>query len=203
MSISYEQGGRVRQKERTRRDLIGAARKLIAQGEVPSVEEAASAASVSRATAYRYFKNQQELLIAAHPEVEQSSLLGDHPPADVEERLDRVVRGLAEMIFDSEEAYRMTLRLALELDGPDRRNLVLRKGLRLKWIGEALEPIRGRMPARQYERLLLAICATVGIESLVVLTDMAGRSRTQATQIVRWSARALLRTALAESVDVS
>jgi hypothetical protein len=38
----------------------------------------------------------------------------------------------------------------------------------------------------------------VGIEALVWLTDIAGLSRQQAVEVMRWSARSLLRAALAE-----
>jgi hypothetical protein len=43
-----------------------------------------------------------------------------------------------------------------------------------------------------------AIGAVVGIEALVWLTDIAGLSRQQAVEVMRWSARSLLRAALAE-----
>jgi hypothetical protein len=39
----------------------------------------------------------------------------------------------------------------------------------------------------------------VGIDSLVWLTDIAGLSRAEAVELMRWSARALLLTALAEA----
>lgn len=44
-----------------------------------------------------------------------------------------------------------------------------------------------------------AIGAVVGIEALVWLTDIAGLSRPHAVEVMRWSARMLLRTALAEA----
>ena len=82
MSISYERSGRIRQKERTRAALLDAARELVARGEMPGVEEAAETAGVSRATAYRYFPNQRALLVATHPEIEATTLLGEDAPAE-------------------------------------------------------------------------------------------------------------------------
>ena len=62
MSIPYElNGGRLAQKRRTREALIASARELVANGEAPTVEAAAEAASISRTTAYRYFPNQRAL----------------------------------------------------------------------------------------------------------------------------------------------
>jgi len=196
MSISYEDTGRRNQKARTRAALVRAARELLASGSTPSVEETAEAASISRATAYRYFTNQQQLLVAAHPEVEATSLLGPEPPEDPEARLDAVVTGLAEMFLDAEESYRAMLRLSLEPDAADRGELALRKGRRFIWIEDALEPLRQRLPAGEFERLVNAVAAVVGIEAFVTLTDLAGVSRARAVEIMRWSARALLRAAL-------
>ena len=82
MSIPYEQVGRTRQKQRTRNALIAAARDLVAAGSTPTVEEAAGAAGISRSTAFRYFPNQRSLLVAAHPEIEASSLLPPDAPDD-------------------------------------------------------------------------------------------------------------------------
>src|SRR5215216_182336 len=83
-SKPYEATGRTAQKMRTRKALVDAARALIVSGVTLTVEEAADAASISRTTAYRYFPNQSDLLVAAYPEIEMRSLLGNHPPDTVE-----------------------------------------------------------------------------------------------------------------------
>ena len=54
--------GRESQKNRTRKALIEAARRLMGAGQHPTVPEAAEAAGISRATAYRYFPTQEMLL---------------------------------------------------------------------------------------------------------------------------------------------
>jgi hypothetical protein len=51
MSVETGQGGRARQRRRTRELLLGAARELIRTGAVPTVEQAAAAAGVSTSTA--------------------------------------------------------------------------------------------------------------------------------------------------------
>ena len=197
MSISYDQTGRTRQKARTRAALLSATRELLAQGRTPNVEEAAEAAGVSRATAYRYFPNQRALLVAAHPEIEATALLGEDPPADPHERLDRTIGELIRLTTDTEPELRTMLRLSLE-PGP-KDELLLRQGRAIGWIGEALAPLRGQLSPSTLRRLVLAIRSACGIEALVWLTDVAGLSRQEAGELMRWSALALLRTALAES----
>jgi AcrR family transcriptional regulator len=195
MSISYEQTGRTRQKARTRGALVEAARELLAEGLTPNVEEAAAAAGISRATAYRYFPNQRALLVAAHPEVEAVSLLGEDPPEDPEERLDRTIREFIRLTIDTEPELRTMLRLSLEAGAKE--ELLLRQGRAIGWIEEALAPLRDRLTQQGLRRLVLAIRSACGIEALVWLTDVARLSRQEAAETMRWSASALLRAALA------
>src|SRR6059058_1140506 len=136
MSMSYELSGRTRQKQRTRGALVAAARELVTRGQTPTVDAAATIASISRTTAYRYFPNQRALLVAAHPEIEALSLLPETAPSDVAARLD---------------------------PDPDHRGeLPLRKGRAIGWIGEALSPLRGAMSARDIRRLIFAIRSAAG-----------------------------------------
>ena len=58
------------------------------------------------------------------------------------------------------------------------------------------------MSEAERHRLALAIRSAIGIEALVWLTDVAGLSRDDATDLMRWSGRALLRSALAEKTAV-
>jgi AcrR family transcriptional regulator len=198
MSMPYELSGRTRQKQRTRVALVTAARELVAQGQTPTVDEAAISASVSRTTAYRYFPNQRALLVAAHPEIEARSLLPETAPTDVAARLDAVVTAFLHIVIDTEAQQRTMLRLSLDPDPTNRGELPLRKGRAIGWIGEALSPLRTVMSERDLKRLILAIRSAAGIEALVWLTDIAGLSRKEAVQLMRWSAGALLRSALAD-----
>jgi AcrR family transcriptional regulator len=194
MSIPYELTGRRQQKARTRDALIGATRELMAQGRTPTVEEAASAASISRTTAYRYFPNQRALLLAAHPEIDAVSLLSDGAPEDGQERFELVVEAFTRLVVETEAQQRTTLRLSLEPAAGDREPLLLRQGRAIAWLEDALVPLRDELPEAAIRRLVLATRAACGIEALVWLTDVAGLSREDAVEVMRWSARALFRT---------
>ena len=199
MSIPYELTGRRAHKARTRRALVEATRHLVAKGLTPSVEEAATAASISRTTAYRYFPNQRALLVAAHPEIEAPSLLGEGAPADAEGRLERAVEALTRLTVDTEPELRTQLRLSLEPGAGEREQLLLRQGRAIGWLEEALAPLGDRLAPTDLRRLVLAIRSACGIEALVWLTDVAGLSREEAVEVMRWSARALCRTAISEA----
>jgi AcrR family transcriptional regulator len=200
MSIAYELNGRTAQKQRTRDALIAAARELVARGLTPTVEAAAEAASISRTTAYRYFPNQRALLAAAHPETATDSLLPADAPDDVAARLDLVVASFTRMIRDTEPQQRTMLRLSLEADPVERSQLPLRQGRAIKWIEEALAPLHGKLSACKLHRLAVAIRSATGIEALVWLVDVAGLSRDEANDLMRWSARALLDAAVSDKM---
>jgi AcrR family transcriptional regulator len=199
MSIPYELTGRTQQKARTRKALIEAARQLLAEGVTPTVERTADRAEVSRATAFRYFANQRGLLVATYPHLEEASLLGAAAEEDPLVRLDAVTEELARRILEYEQELRAHLRLSLEPTAAQSDELPLRQGRAIVWIDDALSPLRDRMPARDLRRLVLAIRATLGIEAMVWLTDVGGVSREEAVDIMRSSARTLLRSAISDA----
>jgi AcrR family transcriptional regulator len=174
---------------------VDAARALLADGVTPTVEQAADRAEISRTTAYRYFPNQRSLLIATYPELDMTSLLPADAPADPGERLDLALDSFTSQVLRNEPELRSMLRLALESPA-DREALPLRRGRGIAWFEDALSPLREDISDADLHRLVLAIRATVGIEALVWLTDIAGLSRSEAVELMCSSARALLRNAL-------
>ncbi|MCA1699610.1 MAG: TetR/AcrR family transcriptional regulator [Actinobacteria bacterium] len=196
MSIPYEQTGRTSQKARTRAAMLDATRQLLAEGVIPTIEQAANRAAISRTTAYRYFSNQRALLIATYPELDAQSLLGDDPPADPVARLELVTKLIGNQILDYEPELRTMLRLSLDPAAVEQGALPLRRGHAIKWLDDALQPLRGQMTDARLRKLVLAIRATLGIEALVWLTDIGGLSRQEAVELMRSSARTLLQAAL-------
>lgn len=194
MSTGYEEVGRVRQKQRTREALLTAARQLVAEGGIPTVEIAAGRAGVSRTTAYRYFPSQAALLVAAHPEIATTTLLPASAPAGVAERLEMVVARVTEMVVGTEPQQRTMLRLSLE-PGVGRPELLLRQGRVISWLEEALVPLAGDLGRDGIRRLAVAIRSAIGIESFVWLTDVAGLSTADAVETMRWTASSLLAAA--------
>ena len=168
----------------------------------PTVEEAAAESSVSRTTAYRYFPNQKALLVAAHPEIDSHSLLPPGVGDDAEERLLAVVDAFTQMVIGTEPQHRTMLRLSLETDTAA-RDLPLRKGRAIGWFEDALAPVLSELGEAGVNRLAIAVRSAVGIESLVWLTDIAGLSRDQAREMMRWSARSMLHQTVADGQPVA
>jgi AcrR family transcriptional regulator len=174
---------------------VAAGRELLRSGGTPTVEQAADAADVARATAYRYFPNQRALLVAVYPELAEPSLLDEPGLADPLDRLDAVAASMTRQIVEHEPELRAMLQLSLA-DPASRGDLPLRKGRRITWVADALAPLRGRMPEGELDMLVKSIAAGLGIEVLVWYTDVAGLTRAQAAKLMRRSARALLQAAI-------
>ena len=199
LTVPYELTGRTNQKARTREALIRATRELLARGVTPTMEGAAAEAAISRTTAYRYFPSLRALLVAAYPHIDEPSLLGDSPPGDVVARIELVARDQTRRILEYEPEMRAVLRLSLD-PGPERDapDLPMNRGLRIGWIEDALAPLSCRLARRELRQLVHGIGATLGIESFVWLTDVAGLSREQAAATMRLNAVRLVRAAQAE-----
>lgn len=178
--------------------MIAAARELLAEGVIPTVEQAAERTGISRATAYRYFVNQRLLLAAVHPETQALSLLPADAPTDPVERAGVVAAEIVRIILDNEAELRAMLRISLTPSCAG-QSLPLRKGRRQVWFEDALSPAHGALGARRYRRLVLAVAATVGVESFIWLTDMAGLPRQQSADVLIDVARALTRDALTQA----
>ena len=72
---------------------------------------------------------------------------------------------------------------------------------RIDWIESAVGPLRDRINAKAYARLVSGLALCGGIEALLVLRDIRGLSGTDAIDVSRWAARALLRQTLQDVVS--
>jgi AcrR family transcriptional regulator len=189
----YAATGRTRQKSRTRDVLVAALRGLMAEGLDPSVGDVAAAAGISRTTAYRYFPDKESLLNAAMPETGERSLLGEHPPSDVTERLARTLDEHFAFIRTWEPQLRAALRSSLT---PDAGQPTLRGGRAVRWYEEALAPLAATHPALDLHALAVRLRAAAGIEPYVWLTGVGGLAPEAACAAMRQNALDILQAAL-------
>ena len=187
--------GRVNQRKRTRKDLLEAALRVSAEGKTPTLDQIAEEASVSRATAYRYFPNVEDLLAEAslHVAFPDPSCLtgGSDDPID---RLMLIDEAVENMIASNEIALRMMIASASKLpiqsgDVPARQNR------RVPLIEAALTPIRSEIAPHAYRRLTHALSLVIGTEAMLVLKDVLHLTPKQAREVRRWTIRSLVQSA--------
>lgn len=196
--------GRIRQKLRTRRRILAAASALVAAGKTPTIEEAADAAGVSRRTAYRYFPGQGKLLTEAALEGlrgPMEAMLAAAPAGpdvqDVEYRVAALIHRMQSMALRHERLLRTMIHQTVLERGS---SVHPRRGIRrIDWIETALQPLRARVPAKAYERLVSALALCGGIEALLVLRDIRGLPESDAIAVSGWAAQALLKQTLQEA----
>jgi len=199
----YAHFGRMNQKRRTRDAIKRAAAELIRAGEMPSITVVAEAALVSKSTAYRYFPSQEALVAevlldsAVEPGLRRLDELAAHgAPA---ERLDAVIRGDHELVTANEDAFRAGLRAMLAPRAETADLVPRRPANRLRYLGVALADLREVLGDERWERLVAALALCVGIESILVTTDICGLDGAAAESVKRWAAAALLQAALHEA----
>ena len=190
------------QKARTRRDLVAAARALLAAGQVPTISEVADAAEVSRRTAYRYFASAEQLVTEAlleglRTEVEQEIDAGA-PDEDMSVRVGRFVKAMHDVTRTHERLLRQMVRFTIDR-GQIAPGVPPRPSRRLEYVEQALAPLRDELGPAEFDRLVHATSVVVGIEARIVLQDICGLDDQQILDTERWAAQALLAAAVHES----
>jgi AcrR family transcriptional regulator len=184
--------GRQSQKNRTRRALVEAAESLMRSGGQPTVTATAEAAGISRATAYRYFPSQEMLWAEVALFASGGPLFS---PLDqggsVADAITRLVRNVGTWAYANQKPLRTLLQLSL-----DPSKGVQRPGHRVDWIADTLAPVRDQLDAETYNKLANALTLMIGIDPVVVMTDIAGASQEEALGALEWSARVLVEAAL-------
>ena len=190
-----EPKGRPNQRKRTRRDLLEAALRASSNGKSPTLEDVAEEAGVSRATAYRYFPNVEDLLAeaclhVAFPGPECLAEASDDPL----ERLMLIDEAVDRMIAANETALRMMIASASKLplqssDVPARQNR------RLPLIEAALAPAHSQFAPKAFQHLTHALSLVIGTEAMLVFKDVLCLPPEQAKEIRRWTIRSLLEAA--------
>ena len=191
--------GRSNQRRRTRKDLLEAAARLMKRGAKPSLEEIAEEAMVSRATAYRYFTNLDDLLVEAALDMNippVSEIFPEGAPEDALTRLGRIDDALDAMMAANDGPLRLMLAAALEQgrhrkpgDPPRRQNR------RTPLIEAALEPWRGDFEPAAFDRLVKALGLVVGSEAMIVFKDVTPLSEAEAKATKVWVMAALIEAA--------
>lgn len=205
MAEAERRDPRANQKSRTRRAILDAALAFVEEGALPTVVEAAERAQVSRATAYRYFPTQPDLLqalVALNPTMKEvGAALAGTDSEDPAVRLGVLLDAYNPRVLAAEPWMRAIYRTMLDAwlrsdrDGARESHRV---PLRLDWVEEALAPVADLDEERR-RRLATALTLMLGIEPITVLKDVCGLDDEETLEVLSWAAGALLRAGLEEA----
>lgn len=200
--VGVERGARAR----TRKLMLETAIALMQQGETPSVSDVAEAAEVSRATAYRYFPSQADLIHAVVDEGLGPILGWESESKDAEERVADLLDLSMPRILEFEATFKAALKLSLEQWAQRQAGTLgeeppFKRGHRVELLQNAIAPLKKTLPKKQFQRLAKALSLVYGLEVLIILKDLWGLEFDEVQEVAQWTANALVRAAVAEAVQ--
>ncbi len=184
---------------RTRKALLEAAGRLLKRGQMPTMNEVAREALVSRPTAYRYFRSLDALLQESVVDAAVAGALAeatDQVSVDPEARLLAAEAALHRSTWENEAALRVMLAHAVQRDPAD-ESVPPRQNRRLPLIQAALAPLREQLGETDFRRLTCALALIFGTEAMIVFRDVLRVDEAAACEVKTWAIRTLLRGALA------
>lgn len=166
--------GRIQQKMKTREKLLVAANSILIEGKEVSVEQAAKRASVSKATAYRYFSSkevlQKEAALHTKSEVKEH-LFSELAASDLNGRIEKLIDYHYNILTNNEVEFRLFLSAVMKESVQNQANYS-RAGRRVLLIEEALKPLKKTSNKDKFDKMVSAISLILGIESITILKDL-------------------------------
>jgi AcrR family transcriptional regulator len=190
-------------RARTMSLMLETARRLMQDGETPSVSEVAEAAGVSRATAYRYFPSQAALVSAVVNEALGPILEWSSDLKDPEARVENLLSSSMPRIFEYEATFKAALKLSLDQWARRQAGTLgpeppFKRGHRVDLLQSAIAPLKKTLPRKSFARLAKALSLTYGLEVLIILKDLWGLDAGEIREVALWASSALVKSAIAE-----
>ncbi|VEJ55546.1 TetR/AcrR family transcriptional regulator [Pragia fontium] len=189
--------------------LIKLALKMFEEGAFPSVSELAIEAQVSRATAYRYFPTQSDLISAVVDECLKPIILWRPEHTKAEDRVEELLKFAYPKMLQHEGALRAALLLSLQQWANERliasqaevktevtevkEKLV--RGHRKQILSLVTEPLREELPSELVEKVNHALSIIYGSEVFMVLKDIWQLDNDNVQSVTQWMAKAILNQA--------
>lgn len=191
-------------RARMRKMLLATAMEMMSRGITPTIAELAEGAGVSRATAYRYFATQGELVSAVVDESLGPILAWQSDAPTAAERVDALLRESYPRMEEYEVPLRAAVQVSLQQSAQLRAGLpaterAFVRGNRIARLRSAAHPLRDRLDNAQFDRVVHALSLLYGTEVFIVLKDIWHLDLDAIVDVVRWSAGAILARAEQEA----
>ncbi len=188
------------QRRRTRKAIVEATSRLLTAGADPSINDIAAAADVSRRTIYTYFPTLDQLLLdaavgAMNPDVENA--IDAAGAGDPRARIAALIAAISEGMVQTLPLGRKMIKLTV--DAPPAEPGPKRGYRRIRWIEQAIEPVRPRVAPDRFDQLVSQLAVVIGWEAFVVLFDVRGLDIEQASDVLTTAATAVIDAALTQA----
>jgi hypothetical protein len=123
---------------------------------------------------------------------------------DPEARVDAIADVLVSAVLEDEAPFRALVRVMQDQwferrASPAGAFSPLRLGRRVTMVEEALAPLQERLSVDAYRSLCVGVSAVIGMEAVIVVRDIFDFQPEAVREVLRWAARAMVRTALLEA----
>ncbi|NHB92664.1 TetR/AcrR family transcriptional regulator [Photorhabdus cinerea] len=184
--------------------LINAALELFEQRAIPSVSELAIYTGVSRATAYRYFPTQSDLIDAIVSASLGPILTWKPSSENTEERIIELLDFAYPRMFQHEGALRAALLVSLQQwaqgrSSEDKQEKKLVRGHRKEILSMVVEPLKGHFPPDTLENVIRSFSLIYGSEVFLVMKDIWHMDDAKVIEITKWMAKAIINQAHRDS----
>ncbi|MBG6037565.1 TetR/AcrR family transcriptional regulator [Proteus cibarius] len=201
MSYSDETDAMSGTRKRTHQLLVTTALGLFEQGMLPTVSELAAHAGVSRATAYRYFPTQSDL-ISATVDASLAPIIAWTPtPEDnTQQRITELLNLAYPQMFKHEGALRGALQVSLQQWAKERQSSEYAekrfiRGHRKEILLKVIEPLKSRYPQEMWDKVIKSFSLIYGSEVFLVMKDIWKMDDQQVIDMTQWMAKAILNQA--------
>ncbi|GAA5110108.1 TetR/AcrR family transcriptional regulator [Orbus sasakiae] len=194
-------------KKRNYERLINIALEEYEHGNALSITELATKAKLSRATAYRYFPTQSELISA----IVESSLgpifQWQSDKDDPEERICDFLAFAFPQMLKHEGALRGALQVSLQQWAEERstkkkqKNKLIR-GNRKEILSTILAPLKKELSQDLYDTVIYTMSIIYGSEIFMVLKDIWQLDNEKIISLSQWIAKAVIHQARLESLEL-
>lgn len=194
-------------KQKNYERLINLALNEYEKGNTLTITELAEKSNLSRATAYRYFPTQSEL-VSAIVERSLGPILQWHSDQqDPEKKICDFLAFAFPQMLKHEGALRAALQVSLQQWAEERftqkkNKDKLIRGNRKEILNNILLPLKNELPEGLYCTVIYAISIIYGSEIFVVLKDIWHLDDEKITSLSQWMAKAIINQARLESLQL-
>jgi AcrR family transcriptional regulator len=187
-------------KKKTYERLINTALEVLEQGFELSITELADKSGISRATAYRYFPTQSDLISAIVESALDPIFSWRSEKQNTEERINDFLAFAFPQMLKHEGALRAALRVSLQQWATERASLSpqtekLVRGNRKEILSTILLPLKTELPEELYDKVIYAISIIYGSEIFMVLKDIWKLDDQSIISLSQWIAKAIINQA--------